>query len=297
VTPPEFVVGPGDLDDAAASGRLTLAGDEARHAVRVQRLRPGERVDVVDGAGIRVRGVIAQVSVKAAAPTLTLDVIEVRREANDACGIVLIQALAKGGRDEMAIEAATGLGVESIWPWASARSVVRWPGEKAARGRVRWEALVRAETKVARRAWLPTVMPLVTTAGLVEAMASGSLAGADVLVLHEDATTPLASEVRRRNPEWMCASDAGATPDASGVHLARPTARMTSGEDSPAPPVPFARPLALVVGPEGGIAPEELDALKAAGATPVLLGRAVLRASAAGPAALAALATLRGAWG
>jgi 16S rRNA (uracil1498-N3)-methyltransferase len=271
VTPPQFVVGPGALDDAAASGRLTLTGEEARHAVRVQRLRPGERVDVVDGAGVRARGVIAQVSDKAAVPTLTLDVIEVRREANDASGIVLIQALAKGGRDEMAVEAATGLGVESIWPWAAARSVACWPGEKAVRGRARWEAIVRAETKVARSSWLPAVMPLVTTAGLVDAVAQGRLAGTDVLVLHEDATTPFASEVRRRG-------HAGGPPTDRGVGGA-------------------GRPVALVVGPEGGIAPEELTALQAAGGTPVLLGTAILRASAAGPAALAALATLRGAWG
>ncbi|MDR1294437.1 MAG: 16S rRNA (uracil(1498)-N(3))-methyltransferase, partial [Bifidobacteriaceae bacterium] len=57
-----------------------------------------------------------------------------------------------------------------------------------------------------------------------------------------------------------------------------------------------AHAVALVVGPEGGIAPEDLAAFAGAGATPVVLGSAVLRASAAGPAALAALAALRGAW-
>ncbi len=45
----------------------------------------------------------------------------------------------------------------------------------------------------------------------------------------------------------------------------------------------------LVVGPEGGIASTELDALVAAGATPVRLGTEVLRTSSAGPAAIAVL--------
>ena len=45
----------------------------------------------------------------------------------------------------------------------------------------------------------------------------------------------------------------------------------------------------VVVGPEGGIAPEELRQLTDAGALPVRLGRTVLRSSSAGPAALAVL--------
>ncbi|GGM60400.1 16S rRNA (uracil(1498)-N(3))-methyltransferase [Dactylosporangium sucinum] len=54
--------------------------------------------------------------------------------------------------------------------------------------------------------------------------------------------------------------------------------------------------ITLVVGPEGGIAPEELDALAAAGARPVRLGREVLRTSSAGAAAIAALSTRLGRW-
>ena len=45
----------------------------------------------------------------------------------------------------------------------------------------------------------------------------------------------------------------------------------------------------VVVGPEGGIAPRELDALVAAGGRPVRLGPTILRSSSAGPAALAVI--------
>jgi 16S rRNA (uracil1498-N3)-methyltransferase len=54
--------------------------------------------------------------------------------------------------------------------------------------------------------------------------------------------------------------------------------------------------LTLVVGPEGGIAPEELDALCGRGATVVRLGTEVLRTSTAGVAALAALSVRLGRW-
>jgi 16S rRNA (uracil1498-N3)-methyltransferase len=47
------------------------------------------------------------------------------------------------------------------------------------------------------------------------------------------------------------------------------------------------RSLALVVGPEGGFAPEEAARLSEAGFRPVSLGRTILRTETAGPAALA----------
>jgi 16S rRNA (uracil1498-N3)-methyltransferase len=54
--------------------------------------------------------------------------------------------------------------------------------------------------------------------------------------------------------------------------------------------------IVLVVGPEGGIAPDELDALADAGATAVRLGDTVLRTSTAGPAALAVVNARLGRW-
>ncbi len=60
--------------------------------------------------------------------------------------------------------------------------------------------------------------------------------------------------------------------------------------------LPEAAELVLAVGPEGGIAPEELEAFTAAGAVPVRLGDAVLRTSTAGLAALAVLSARLDRW-
>ncbi len=56
------------------------------------------------------------------------------------------------------------------------------------------------------------------------------------------------------------------------------------------------RDVVLVVGPEGGIAPAELQMLVTAGATIVRLGTTVLRTSTAGPAAIAVLNAKLGRW-
>jgi len=70
----------------------------------------------------------------------------------------------------------------------------------------------------------------------------------------------------------------------------------TATDPLPSVVLPEAGELLLVVGPEGGITDAELAALTAAGARPVRLGSAVLRASSAAAVALGAIAALSGRW-
>lgn len=188
MTAPVFVVDAGVLDGVGVGDAWTLTGPEARHAASVQRLRPGEPIEVVDGVGTRLIGEVAPGSGPAA---VEIAVLEVRRDPVATPRLVLVQALAKGGRDEMAVEAATELGVDAVRPWQSERSVVQWRGEKAAKGEQRWRSLVHAATKVARRSWLPEVQPFVRGRGLVDVVAEAVARGAVVLVLHEVASEPM----------------------------------------------------------------------------------------------------------
>lgn len=239
-----------DIAHARAGALVSLEGAEARHAGIVQRRGVGEAVVLIDGRGTRAEGVIENVRAGA------LDVRIGALGHDDDPTVVLVQALAKGGRDEQAIEAATELGATRVIPWAAQRSIVQWRGPKVEKGRVAWLSLVTAATKQSRRARIPEVSSLVTTAKLVALIEGAMRGGARVLVLHEVASTPLASLMWEdpRQPVW------------------------------------------LVVGPEGGIADEEVSALVEAGAEAVVLGPHVLRASSAGPAAISALAGLRGTW-
>ncbi|MDR6907086.1 16S rRNA (uracil1498-N3)-methyltransferase [Agromyces sp. 3263] len=234
-----------DLASVAPGATVRLSGDEARHAVTVSRVRTGERIAIGDGRGIRVLGIVTATGPR----ELTLEADEVIVEEPPAIRITLVQALAKGDRDELAVQAATELGVDAIVPWAASRSVSRWEGPKAEKGRQRWATIVREAVKQSIRSWLPPVAS-VTATGALAAVVEGSR----MLLLEPTATTAL-TELR-----------------------------------------PDGRDLALVVGPEGGIAPSELEALVAAGAEPVRLGASVLRTSTAGPAAIAVLNASLGRW-
>ncbi|MBO3084000.1 16S rRNA (uracil(1498)-N(3))-methyltransferase [Cellulomonas fengjieae] len=186
---PVFLADPGTLDAVTDGGTYLLEGAEGRHAGVVQRRGPGERVDVVDGAGVRLRGVVGAVSGDGVLVHVQQRVVEER----PAVVLVLVQALAKGDRDELAIEAATEVGVDAVVPWQAERSIVVWRGDRAAKSRARWLGTVRAATKQSRRARVPEVETALDSRGLVERVRAVADGGGAALVLHEAATQSLAS--------------------------------------------------------------------------------------------------------
>jgi 16S rRNA (uracil1498-N3)-methyltransferase len=177
------------LSGYAPGSVYVLDGAEGRHAGVVQRRGPGERIDVVDGAGVRLRTVVE--SVEGAEVHLRVEQVDV--EPAPAVVVTLVQALAKGDRDEMAVEAATELGADAIIPWQAERSVVVWRGDRAAKSRARWVSTVRAATKQARRCRIPSVEMPLTTKQLAARAREVVAAGGAVVVLHEEATSPLAA--------------------------------------------------------------------------------------------------------
>ncbi|QHO92235.1 16S rRNA (uracil(1498)-N(3))-methyltransferase [Actinomyces sp. 432] len=281
---PETVEPAGAADTAGPGSLLTLVGPEAHHAVSVRRLRPGERVDLVDGAGLRlVCEVTDAVAEGGRRERLAVRVAERLAEPQAVPRLALVQALAKGGRDEQAVETSTEVGADLIVPWSAERCVAVWRGVKAARGRQRWQAAAREAAKQARRARVPEIAELLTTAELTDWVRQVCEAGGTVLILHEEATRPVGDVALPEMRVGAAASEAAGTTE--GDH---------QGGAGGAGEVPV---LAVVVGPEGGISPAEVAALENAGATTVRLGPHVLRTASAGPVALAVLAQRAGLWG
>jgi 16S rRNA (uracil1498-N3)-methyltransferase len=242
MTPPLFL-----LRDLPATDVIVLTGDEGRHAARVRRIGVGEIVYVGDG-----RGIVLTTSVLEVRPDgLVLGVsARVLRPTPDP-RLIVVQALPKGERAEIAVEVLTELGVDEIVPWSAARSIAQWRGEKATKAVEKWQRTADEASKQSRRAFIPSITPLAATAQVVERISAMSA----VFVLHEDATEALTA------------------------------AALPAGGD-----------IAVIVGPEGGISPDELERFSAAGARPMRLGEPVLRTSTAGAAALAALSVRLGRW-
>jgi 16S rRNA (uracil1498-N3)-methyltransferase len=173
------------LDGVTPGAVVRVEGDEAHHAVAVRRMRMGESLVLTDG-----RGGLAVGEVEATGK-LTLDVRVTSYDvvAEPTPALVVVQALAKGDRGERAVEVLTEIGAARIVPWAAARSVAVWKGEREAKSLARWRATAREAAKQARRAWHPEVSELASTGGVCEVMAAADLA----VVLHEEATGSLAS--------------------------------------------------------------------------------------------------------
>jgi 16S rRNA (uracil1498-N3)-methyltransferase len=178
---PVFVVG----TDRLRTGTVVVDGPEGRHAATVTRLGVGEAVVLTDGRGRRGQGVVAA----AARDRLEVTVTSVADEPAHSLRLVVVQALPKGDRGELAVETMTEVGVDVVVPWAASRCVTRWRDARGEKALARWRTSAQAAAKQSRRSRFPEVTDLATT-GDVAALLSRAAVGA---VLHEQAAQPLAA--------------------------------------------------------------------------------------------------------
>lgn len=240
MTDPLFLA---ELDgDLAPGGRVVVTGEEAHHAVAVKRITVGEKVLLSNGHGLGVRAEVIEVGRR----ELVATILEVIAAPSPSLVWGVVQALAKGDRSELAVQMITELGVREILAWQSARSIVRWQGDRTDRALDKWRATAREAAKQSRRLFVPEILAA-STAEVAAAIAAVDVA----LVLHEDAPQHIA-----------------------GVELPEEGTGL------------------VIVGPEGGIAPEELDRFVAAGAQLVNISDGVLRTSTAAAVALGQLDVL-----
>jgi 16S rRNA (uracil1498-N3)-methyltransferase len=168
VQPPVFLADRAELHNDV----VVLSGAEGRHAATVRRLRPGERADVADGAGL-----VAECVVAGPGPGGLELAVRARREVpRPDPAITVVQAIPKGDRGEVAVEEMTEVGVDRIVPWAAARCVPVWQGARGERSLARWRLTAREAAKQSRRAWLPEVTDVASSRQVAQLIAEAARA-------------------------------------------------------------------------------------------------------------------------
>lgn len=217
------------VDPAAlAAGELTVRGDEHHYLSHVRRARPGDAVELVDGAGRRAAATIVRI----ATGETTLHAGPPERIAARPPFVRALVPLIKGDRMDACIEKLVEVGVDAIVAWPAARSVARLDDARRDARIAKYRAIAQAAARQSGRAGIPEIT---SADGLAAALAGLP----DGLRLVLDPTSDAAL---------------GAALDT-------------------------AADVTVVSGPEGGLAPDELDRL--AGFTPLGLGPRVLRAETA----------------
>ncbi|TDO44698.1 16S rRNA (uracil1498-N3)-methyltransferase [Kribbella sp. VKM Ac-2527] len=170
-----------DLDGS----ELLLDGAEGRHAAVVRRIGPGERVRLTDGRGSFAEGAV----VAASKAGLTVAVDNRGSVPRPAPRLVVVQALPKGERAELAVEMLTEVGADVIVPWNADRSQFRANPERVAKTEAKWQSWAFEASKQSRRTWFCEVASIASTAEVADLVRSAAC----VAVLHEEAKLPLTS--------------------------------------------------------------------------------------------------------
>lgn len=232
--------------DAVTGSVVTITGDDVHHIARVLRLGPGDVISVLDGTGAEYEVAISELREGAVLGKIR----RVTARASEAAAkITIVQGLPKGDKMDLVIQKCTEIGVSTIIPAVTARSVVRLgDGDRAERKAARWRRIAQEAAKQSGRGVVPEVKDIVSLRGALEM----AVPAVDLAVI-----------------PWELEKGTGLRK----VLESRPDARS----------------FAVFIGPEGGFDLSELEVARAAGAVPVSLGPRILRTETAALVVAAAI--------
>ena len=232
--------------ELTAGSRVDLPPDTASHLAKVLRARVGDELILFNGDGRECNGAIEAVRGSRVAASVA-DSRQVDRESP--LSVTLVQCVPRGDRMDFIVQKATELGVARIVPVLSQRSVVRLDKAQAESRAIHWRAVAVSACEQCGRNRLPVIeaaQPLLNYLG-------ESAPGAQLRLVLEPESAPLA------------AAAAHGPAAASALEVVD---------------------VQIAIGPEGGFAPDELEAFRVAEFSPVGLGPRILRTETAAIAAL-----------
>jgi 16S rRNA (uracil1498-N3)-methyltransferase len=241
---------------------VPLSEEDSHHAVRVLRLAPGDKCEVVVGAAVYAAAVVEE--------AVPLKVRLDERLQGEAAGaayrmqVGLVQDIDRPALVDVVIEKGTEAGASFFLLLPSARPS-RVAASAAASRLLRWERIAREAAKQSKQVVIPR---LEACASIDAALATLEARGARSIVLDPGAPQRLDQLLRPT-----------ATPRSPGPRGAEEAAG-----------------LALWVGSEGGWTDQERERFSNAGLATARLGRSVLRTETAGPVAVAVARLALGDW-
>lgn len=238
----------------AAETDMPLPEAVVRH-VQVLRLNPGDDITLFDGRGGSHAATLVEIGKRHALARIGS---HDPSEAEPPFRVTLAQGLAAGDKMDWLIEKAVELGVAAIQPLQAARSVVRLSAERAQKRHAHWQALIEAACEQCGRNRLPEVAPVANLEAWLGLQANPATALGTRMLVSPRASQSLVSFATEQRNALL---DGGVT---------------------------------LLIGPEGGLAPDEEAAALRIGFTSVSLGPRILRTETAGLACLATLNAVLG---
>jgi 16S rRNA (uracil1498-N3)-methyltransferase len=231
-----FFVDSQDIDDQ----QVHFSSPESRHIERVLRLREGDTVLVFDGSGWEYQ---VELMGRDTSGNVTGQIVHKEYQDREApFKLSLVQGIAKGEKMDTIIQKAVEIGIDSIHPLLTERTVVKLEGPKVKQKQERWQSISRQACKQCRRNKVPPVFPPVELASFLEQHQDQP-----ILMLYESEQERSIKQVLRDNL-LPCET----------------------------------QPWYLLVGPEGGFSEAEAALAQQKGAVLVGLGPRILRTETAG---------------
>lgn len=173
---------------AVAGDQLVLTGPEARHLGGALRLRPGETLVAVTPDGVEHLCEVLSASPK---EVLARVVESHPTRGEPRLRIRLCQSLPKGDQFDRILEFAGELGVESVQPMITERTVARPDPAKLESRLQRWRQIARQGAELGQRGRLPEVLPPASLSGALAAVVGE---GMRAFLLYEGSRLPSLSK-------------------------------------------------------------------------------------------------------
>ncbi len=261
MTAPRFYLPP----ERCLGDALRIEGREAHHALHVLRVKRGEPVVVLDGAGHEFLCEIAGAS----RDVVTMCVRQKNFIPPPACQITLLQAVPRGKIIEAIIQKSVELGAHRIVPLLTERVVTHLDEKERTSKREKWQLVAIEAIKQCGAAWLPEIETPKNIEEALSRRSAGLRPGSSDLQHAESApgSSPAAFSLQLSAFELSLVGSL----QTERRHL-RACFQEFQAKHGRRP-----QSVAVWIGPEGDFTLDELKAIQAGGALPISLGQLTLR--------------------